>query len=236
MSNDLNRQDEDGIGSSSNDLFYTREMSDILYFIEENEENENYYTQDLLNNSLNNSLSNNSLNNSLSNNSLNNSLSGEIWNYFKKGADLGRGNYEAECNWCNKKWSRGHPKDMKIHLVRNCEKVCCGFLFQTIENLFIIDLFRITISGYILPSRTILSEKLLDQETIRIEKKIENDLKYSNYLTISLDGWISSRHDSIYNYLVTTSTRKEYLIKLKNYNIKKQTAVVTDHGANLRVA
>ncbi|RHZ82232.1 hypothetical protein Glove_110g41 [Diversispora epigaea] len=261
MSNDSNRQDENsidtGISSSSNDLFYTREMSDILYFTEE--ENENYYTQqDLSNNFLsNNSLSDNSLsNNPLSNNSLseitaNNQKKrkhpggkkiGEIWNYFIKSTDLGRGFYEAEYRWCNEKWSRGHPKDMKIHLARNCEKpqitkhfdritsvpitksneidqailkawVCCEFPFQTIENPFIIDLFRISIPGYTLPSRDTLS---------------------------GLDGWTSSRHDSIYNYIVTTSTRKEYLIKLKNYNIEKQTekfvAIVTDHGANLKVA
>ncbi|RHZ76909.1 hypothetical protein Glove_187g165 [Diversispora epigaea] len=206
---------------------------------------------------------------------------GEIWNYFIKGNDLGRGLYEAECKFCNNKWPRGCPKDMKIHLARNCKEVsdeirtfwreiileeasntnvqtrkikqsqitkhfnsttslpiakaneldqailkawvCCRFPFQTIENPFIIDLFRIAIPGYNLPSRTTLSDKLLDQETLRIEKKIDNELEKSNYLTISLDGWTSPRHDSIYNYIITTSTRKEYLIKLKSYNIEKQT-------------
>ncbi|RHZ86159.1 hypothetical protein Glove_54g146 [Diversispora epigaea] len=42
---------------------------------------------------------------------------------------------------------------------------------------------------------------------------IKQFLKHGNHLTISLDGWTSS----------TTTTRKEYLIKLKNYNIEKQT-------------
>ncbi|RHZ83156.1 hypothetical protein Glove_99g365 [Diversispora epigaea] len=204
---------------------------------------------------------------------------GEIWNYFIKSKDLGRGLYEAECKACNDKWTRGRSKDMKIHLARNCEKVsdeirtfwkeiileeasnvriqnrkqpqitkhfdsitslptaktneldqailkawvCCGFPFQTIENPFIIDLFQIAISGYNLPSRLTLSGKLLEQEILRIEKKIENELEKDNHLTISLDGWTSPRHDSIYNYIITTSTRKEYLIKLKSYNIEKQT-------------
>ncbi|RHZ49566.1 hypothetical protein Glove_519g96 [Diversispora epigaea] len=49
--------------------------------------------------------------------------------------------------------------------------VCCGFPFHTIENPFIIDLFRIAIPGYKLPSRDIFSNKLLDQEIIRIKKK-----------------------------------------------------------------
>ncbi|CAG8738300.1 6672_t:CDS:2 [Gigaspora margarita] len=43
--------------------------------------------------------------------------------------------------------------------------VCCGFSFCTIENPFIIDLFKLAIPGYILPSRTTLSSRLLDQET-----------------------------------------------------------------------
>ncbi|RHZ59086.1 hypothetical protein Glove_365g247 [Diversispora epigaea] len=63
--------------------------------------------------------------------------------------------------------------------------VCCGFPFHTIENPFIIDLFRIAIPGYKLPSRDTLSGKLLDQETIRIEKKIETELEKEKYLTIS---------------------------------------------------
>ncbi|RHZ65590.1 hypothetical protein Glove_314g43 [Diversispora epigaea] len=124
--------------------------------------------------------------------------------------------------------------------------VCCGFPFHTIENPFIIDLFRIAIPGYKLPSRDTLS---------------------------GLDGWTSLRYDSIYNCIVTTSKRKEYLIKLKTYNKEKQTgifmaneiqkimqnvrigkfkavitdihvpkidfgflSIVTDNGANLRVA
>ena len=61
--------------------------------------------------------------------------------------------------------------------------VCCGFPFHTIENPFIIDLFRIVIPGYKLPSRDTLSGKLLDQETIRIEKKIEIELEKEKYLT-----------------------------------------------------
>ncbi|CAG8800883.1 35300_t:CDS:1, partial [Gigaspora margarita] len=68
---------------------------------------------------------------------------------------------------------------------------------------------------------------------------------------------MSPTHDSIYNFIITTSKRKEYLIKLKEYNtinhtgsfiaseikksienigVEKFAAIVTDSGANLRVA
>ncbi|RHZ76488.1 hypothetical protein Glove_197g112 [Diversispora epigaea] len=184
---------------------------------------------------------------------------GEIWNYFIKGKDLGKGLYETESRNCKKVsdeirtfWKEIILEEASNVQIQNRKQpqitkhfdsitslptaktneldqailkawVCCRFPFQTIENPFIINLFRIVIPGYNLPSRLTLFDKLLEQETLRIEKKIENKLEKDNHLTISLDGWTSSRHDSIYNYIITTSTRKEYLIKLKSYNIEKQT-------------
>ncbi|RHZ84793.1 hypothetical protein Glove_74g304 [Diversispora epigaea] len=100
--------------------------------------------------------------------------------------------------------------------------VCCGFPFQTIENPFIIDLFRIAIPGYNLPSRTTLSDKLLDQETLRIEKKIDNELEKSNHLTIKKQ--------------TGTFMAEEIQKVMQNIGIEKFAAIVTDHGANLRVA
>ncbi|RHZ75498.1 hypothetical protein Glove_213g26 [Diversispora epigaea] len=246
-------------------------MSDILYFIEE--ENENYYTQqDLSNNFLsNNSLSNNFLsnnplsNNSLSDNSLsNNSLSEITANNQKKRKHPGE---EA---------SNIYPQNVKQpQITKHFDCITSvpitklneidQAILKTIENPFIIDLFRIAISEYTLPSRGTLSGKLLDQETIRIEKKLKMIWNIIIILLLVLmdellQDMIQSiiiLHDSIYNYIVTISTRKEYLIKLKNYNIEKQTdifmaeeiqkimqnigiekfvAIVTDHGANLRVA
>jgi len=68
-----------------------------------------------------------------------------------------------------------------------------------------------------------------------------------------LDGWTSKRHESLYNYIVTTSERKEYLISLRNYSKESHTeeflaseisdviekigldkfaAIVTDNAAN----
>jgi hypothetical protein len=63
--------------------------------------------------------------------------------------------------------------------------VCCGFSFCTIENLFIINLFKLAIPGYTLSSRLVLSGKLLDQETSRIKKKFESELEKEINLTLS---------------------------------------------------
>ena len=72
-----------------------------------------------------------------------------------------------------------------------------------------------------------------------------------------MDGWTSKRHESIYNYIVTTPERKEYLVALCNYSMEshigeflateiseivekigldKFAAVVTDNASNCRVA
>ena len=72
-----------------------------------------------------------------------------------------------------------------------------------------------------------------------------------------LDGWTSKRGESLYNYMVTTAERKEYLISLKDYSLESHTgeflaseiskiieivgkekfaAIVTDSAANCRVA
>ncbi|CAG8517747.1 17934_t:CDS:2 [Gigaspora rosea] len=113
---------------------------------------------------------------------------------------------------CPTNWSRGRPYDMKVHLARTCNFVpedikhttpisdtkakeldqailkawvCYGFSFHTIENPFIINLFKLAIPGYTLLPHTILSGNLLEQENARIEKKITNNLKKAENLTLS---------------------------------------------------
>ncbi|CAH1769419.1 5540_t:CDS:2, partial [Entrophospora sp. SA101] len=209
----------------------------------------------------------------------------DIWEYVNKGESLGGEicedvpeniknlwrNYLAENTSSNTKNKRtiNQPtitshfhsntpiSSAKAHLLDQAilkAWICCGFAFHTIENPFIIDLFQIAAPGYNLPSREKLSGFLLESEAARIEQKVEFEL---DNLTLSLDGWTSPTHDSIYNYVVTTPKRKEYLIKLKIYNTVSQTsefmaneisrviekiglhkfaAVVTDSGSNLRVA
>ncbi|CAJ0838751.1 308_t:CDS:2 [Entrophospora sp. SA101] len=46
-----------------------------------------------------------------------------IWKYFKAGNQVGRGHYQATCNFCNKFWSSGKPKRMTAHICNSCPKV-----------------------------------------------------------------------------------------------------------------
>ena len=63
--------------------------------------------------------------------------------------------------------------------------VMAGIPFEVIENPFIIDLFKHLNPGYVLPSRTTLSGRLLDQEVTRTSISVEKELESSNNLTLS---------------------------------------------------
>src|SRR6266540_7050601 len=46
----------------------------------------------------------------------------EVWEHFTKGDLKFRGHYEATCNWCKTKWSRGAPFNMEAHLASHCSQ------------------------------------------------------------------------------------------------------------------
>ncbi|CAG8855247.1 8749_t:CDS:2, partial [Gigaspora margarita] len=102
-----------------------------------------------------------------------------------------------------------------------------------------------------------LSGSLLDGEIARIVVKVEAELQNTDNLTLSLDGWTSPRGDSLYNFIIATPNRHEYLYALDDYSGEHQTgnfiaskisdiiekigphrfaAIVTDNGSNVRVA
>ncbi|RHZ85688.1 hypothetical protein Glove_62g26 [Diversispora epigaea] len=135
--------------------------------------------------------------------------------------------------------------------------IITGVPFEIIENPFTIDFLKELNPGYAPPSRTTLSGRFLDEEVARVNKYIDQELENAENLTLVLDGWTSIRSDSLYNFIIITSERKEYLIALKNFSKESHTgemlaneiaiiiekignekfaAVVTDAAANCRVA
>ncbi|CAG8755942.1 ribonuclease H-like domain-containing protein [Rhizophagus irregularis DAOM 181602=DAOM 197198] len=135
--------------------------------------------------------------------------------------------------------------------------VMAGIPFNVIENPFVLDLFKDLNPGYSPPSRTTLSDRLITEEYTRVNLAIERDLEQSDNLTLALDGWTTPKMKSIYNYIVTTDTRMEYLIGLYDYSSDSHTseflteeissiieklgsdkfaAIVTDNASNCRVA
>jgi hypothetical protein len=135
--------------------------------------------------------------------------------------------------------------------------IATGIPFEVIDNPFMIDLFKQLNSAYNPPGRMTLSNRLLEQETARINLKINAELEKCNYLTLALDGWSSPNGNLLYNYVISTTNHQEYLIALKDYSKISQTGifmaneiekiienigldkfagVVTDGASNLRVA
>ncbi|RHZ81505.1 hypothetical protein Glove_120g3 [Diversispora epigaea] len=135
--------------------------------------------------------------------------------------------------------------------------IITGVPFEIIENPFTIDFLKELNPGYASPFRTTLSEQFLDEEVVRVNKYIDQELENAENLTLVLDGWTSIRSDSLYNFIIITSERKEYLIVLKNFSKESHTgemlaneiaiiiekigsekfaAVVTDAATNCRVA
>ncbi|GET00860.1 ribonuclease H-like domain-containing protein [Rhizophagus clarus] len=135
--------------------------------------------------------------------------------------------------------------------------IMAGIPFNVIKNPFVIDLFKDLNPGYSPPSRTTLSDHLVTEEYTRVGLAIDRDLEQSEHLTLALDGWSTPKMESIYNYIVTTDTRMEYLIGLYDYSSESHTseflteeiskiikklgsdkfvAIVTDNASNCRVA
>ncbi|GBC39358.2 ribonuclease H-like domain-containing protein [Rhizophagus irregularis DAOM 181602=DAOM 197198] len=131
--------------------------------------------------------------------------------------------------------------------------ICCGIPFSIIENPFFIEFLHEMRLGYEPPTSELLSGRLLNQETARINDKIKEIIKNSENLTLALDGWTNPNGVSVYNYVILTPDREQYLYALYDYSgdhhtgdflasqitdiIKKigpekVSALVTDNAAN----
>ncbi len=173
----------------------------------------------------------------------------EVWEHFTKGDLKSRGHYEATCNWCKTKWSRGAPFNMEAHLASHCSQcpddirrkymelianrkelvlieplqkkqktkeniaqtslskfyestelteqrineinrylliafTCCNIPFSIIENPFFIEALKHLRPGYNPPSRKHLSGRLLDNEIVSVNLKVDIALKFCNNLTL----------------------------------------------------
>ncbi|CAG8817520.1 27960_t:CDS:2, partial [Gigaspora margarita] len=62
--------------------------------------------------------------------------------------------------------------------------IMVGIPFDVIENPFIQDMFKALQLAYNLPSRSILSDRLLNEELARVNKAIDNDLDKADHLTL----------------------------------------------------
>lgn len=64
--------------------------------------------------------------------------------------------------------------------------VMCGIPFKVVENPYFINMIKNLRSNYRLPSRERLSTNLLNEESVRVEIKINNSLEKAKNLTLGM--------------------------------------------------
>jgi Protein of unknown function (DUF 659) len=135
--------------------------------------------------------------------------------------------------------------------------IMCGIPFRVISNPFFINALKILNPGYNIPSRKALSGRLLDNDVAKVNKKVNEIIEFTNNITLGLDGWTAPDGSSIWNFVILTPSREEYLYELGNYSdqshtaeflanqielvinrigAKKICAIVSDNGANVALA
>ncbi|CAG8685022.1 4702_t:CDS:2 [Gigaspora margarita] len=144
-------------------------------------------------------------------------------------------------------------KDINRALVKAF--VVCRIPFHIIKNPFFIELLKTLRLAYEPPSNDIFSGHYVAQETAFANQTIIKKLNGSKNLTIACNSWSNPFNDSIWNFVVYTSDRCQYLWCLQNLSNERHTqellaeeitnvlekigpksfsAVVTDLGANIK--
>lgn len=130
-----------------------------------------------------------------------------------------------------------------------------GIPLATIENPFIIQALRKINPEYHPPSRKLLSTTLLEKEYKQVSTNIKKQIKNSNYICLTSDGWTNIHQQPIINFMITTpqpifwkaleskenSHTGEYIaeqfdIVIKEIGVSKIAAVITDNASNMKKA
>ena len=130
-----------------------------------------------------------------------------------------------------------------------------GIPLATIENPFIIQALHKINPEYQPPSRKSLSTTLLEKEYKQVSADINKQIKNSNYICLTSDGWTNIHQQPIINFMITTpqpifwkaleskenSHTGEYIaeqfdIVIKEIGISKIAAVITDNASNMKKA
>ncbi|GET56424.1 ribonuclease H-like domain-containing protein [Rhizophagus irregularis DAOM 181602=DAOM 197198] len=135
--------------------------------------------------------------------------------------------------------------------------IACGIAFRVVEHPFFINFIKELNAGYNTPTREVLVNQLLERELAQVNFKVNSELEKETNLKLAFDGWTSGTHRSIWNFIVMTPSRKEYLYQLSDLSENSHTAeylvtviekviegigedricaVVSDNAANVRNA
>ncbi|GET57735.1 ribonuclease H-like domain-containing protein [Rhizophagus irregularis DAOM 181602=DAOM 197198] len=95
---------------------------------------------------------------------------------------------------------------------------------QRLEHPFFINFIKELNAGYNTPTREVLVNQLLERELAQVNFKVNSELEKETNLTLAFDGWTSGTHRSIWNFIVMTPSRKEYLYQLSDLSENSHTA------------
>ncbi|CAJ0758773.1 10234_t:CDS:2 [Entrophospora sp. SA101] len=101
--------------------------------------------------------------------------------------------------------------------------VGCGISFNVINNPFFKELLHELRPNYSPPTRQTLSGNLLSKEIARVNSRIDKELEVGENLTLALDGWSSPGSFSIYNFIILTPQKNQYLYCLRDYSSSHHT-------------
>ncbi|PKB95795.1 hypothetical protein RhiirA5_436022, partial [Rhizophagus irregularis] len=73
------------------------------------------------------------------------------------------------------------------------------------------------------PKRSSLSTTILNKETAIVLKKIKEELKYEEDLTLAVDGWSDLLERSIYAFIIITPGKRQYIHTLKDTSVDSHT-------------
>ena len=103
--------------------------------------------------------------------------------------------------------------------------VACGISFRIVEHPFFINFVKELNAGYDPPSRECLAGQLLECELALVNFKVNSEIEKEDNLTLAFDGWTSGTHRSIWNFIITTPSRKEYLYQLSDLSENSHTSI-----------
>ncbi|CAG8730422.1 8917_t:CDS:2 [Dentiscutata erythropus] len=96
--------------------------------------------------------------------------------------------------------------------------------FRFVENPFFALFLKKLYSSYNLPSRYILTHRIMQAEYARVLLEMVDRLEESNDLTLSLDGWTDVSGNSIYAFLLHKFENVNEVINIEDFSITRHTA------------
>ena len=135
--------------------------------------------------------------------------------------------------------------------------VTCAIPFAVADHPFFIEFCKQLRPAYDPPCRTTISTNIIHSEAATITIKIQKELQLAENITIAMDGWTDPTNRQLYNFILMTPNRREYLWAIEDVSSESVTGeflannvekiiniigqnkfagLVTDGAANCKVA